>query len=81
MKQFNVFLVKQPLAVIKITEVAIHKCFFKKLKVEKKAKFTKIKYTGGRLLILEWKNFKIIIKWSYEEKKGKKGHLTFEKGH
>ena len=33
--KLKVLLVKQPLAAIKITEAAIHKCFLKKPKVKK----------------------------------------------
>ena len=44
-------------AATKITEAAIHQCFLKKLKVKKEAKFIKIKFTGCRLLVLEWNKF------------------------
>ena len=38
LEQPNVLLVKQPLAVIKITETAIYRCFLRKAKSEKVGK-------------------------------------------
>ena len=49
---------KKLLATMKITEAAIYRRSLKNLKVKKQAKSTKIKFTGCRLLVVQWNKFR-----------------------